>query len=86
VILAKGVERPQRSDTAGSRKDSDSGKRSPSSLTPLPTQWVYDGQHFCGRVEVIDGTFVAVDVDEKIIGRFKTLRQATRALPAGGAS
>jgi hypothetical protein len=82
----KGAEPPQRADAAGPQKKSDFGKRSPSSLPPLPTQWVYDGQHFCGRVEVIDGTFVAVDVDEKIIGRFKTLRQATRALPAGGAS
>jgi hypothetical protein len=81
----KGAGPPQRVYAAGSQKDSDSGKRSPSSLTPLPTQWVYDGRDLCGRVEVTDNLFIAIDVDEKVIGRFKTLRQTTRALPAGGA-
>jgi hypothetical protein len=73
---------------AGFQKASiDSGKRPPSSLPPLPVQWVYDGQHWCGRVEVIDNVFVAIDADDTVIGKFGTLRQATRALPAaGGAS
>jgi hypothetical protein len=50
-------------------------------------QWVYDGRDLCGRVEVIDNVFVAIDADDTVIGKFGTLRQATRALPAaGGAS
>jgi hypothetical protein len=80
----KGAKPPQRMHAAGFRKASDPGKRSPSSLSPLPPQWVYDGQHWCGRVEVTDNLFVAIDVDEKVIGRFETLRQATRALPTPG--
>jgi hypothetical protein len=81
----KGAGPPQRVDAAGPQKKSDFGKRLPSSLPPLSTQWVYDGRDLCGRVEVTDSLFVAIDVDDRLIGRFKTLRQATRALPAGGA-
>jgi hypothetical protein len=81
----KGAKPPQRRHAAGFRKASDPGKRSPSSLSPLPPQWVYDGQHWCGRVEVINGAFVAVDINDIVVGKFETLLQATRALPAGGA-
>jgi hypothetical protein len=67
------------------QKQSDTG-RSPSSPPPLPTQWVYDGRDLCGRVEFINNIFVAIDVDDIVVGRFKMLRQATRALPTAGSS
>jgi hypothetical protein len=76
---------PQRACAAGPEKVGDSGSSPSIASPPLPTQWVYDGQYWCGRVEVTGDLFVAIDVDDRVIGRFKTLRQATRALPAGGA-
>jgi hypothetical protein len=85
VGTVKGAEPPQRADAAGLQKKGDAGKRSPSSLSHPPTQWVYDGRDLCGRVEVIEGTFVAVDHGDAIIGKFRTLREATRSFPAGGA-
>jgi hypothetical protein len=85
----KGAKPPQRADAAGFQKKTsiDSGKRSAFSPQSLPRQvlWTYDGCDLCGRVEVINGVFVAIDIDETIIGRFETLLQATRALPAGAA-
>jgi hypothetical protein len=71
----------------GLQRASDPGDRRPSSHASIPTQvlWTYDGCDLCGRVEVINNIFIAIDADEKIVGRFKTLRQATRALPARGA-
>jgi hypothetical protein len=84
VNPAKGAKPPQRADAAAFQRARDPGT-SPFSLPPLPTQWIYDGQHFCGRVELTDDLFVAFDADERVIGKFKMLRQATRALPARGA-
>jgi hypothetical protein len=71
---------------SGLQRARDLGKRQPSSHASIPTQvlWTYDGCDLCGRVEVINNIFIAIDADEKIVGRFKTLRQATRALPARG--
>jgi hypothetical protein len=84
VVLVEGKEHPPRGDAAGFQKQGSLGKCPPLSLSHPSTQWVYDGRDLCGRVEVTDSLFIAIDVDERVIGRFNTLRQATRALPAGG--
>ena len=64
------------------------GKRS--SLRPIPKSpqrhfSVTNGRIAVGSIEVIDRrTFLAVDVDGRIIGKFPTLRPAARALPIDG--
>jgi hypothetical protein len=56
-------------------------------LKPKPhrsqTLAVTDGRIAVGAVEVLDNIFIATDVYGEIIGTFSTLREATRALPAG---
>jgi hypothetical protein len=84
VVLVEGKERPPRGDAAGFQKQGSLGKCPPLSLSYPPTQWIYEGRDLCGCVEVTDSLFIAIDVDERVIGRFKALRQATRALPAAG--
>jgi hypothetical protein len=42
---------------------------------------VYDGRDAAGTVEHRDNYFVAVDPDGNIIGRFRELKIAVRALP-----
>jgi hypothetical protein len=47
---------------------------------------VSDGRTTVGTVQVIDGAFVATDINGKFFGTFSSLRAAARALhPPGGA-
>jgi hypothetical protein len=41
---------------------------------------VYDGQVWCGCIAETSG-FVAYDADGVMIGKFQTLREASRAIP-----
>jgi hypothetical protein len=43
---------------------------------------VYDGQTRVGEIRRRDGRFIAIDVQNRELGRFETLRNAMRALPA----
>ena len=61
-------------------------KRSTNSNSARAVQAAYsvtDGRDARGVVEVVDGTFVAIDADGNTIGRFDSLRVAARALPGG---
>jgi hypothetical protein len=42
---------------------------------------VTDGRTALGVVEQIDGVFTAIDLTGEIIGTFRTLYEAARALP-----
>ncbi len=63
------------------------GTSTPDSRSHINPQTFYvtDGRIPIGTVEVIGGSYVAVNADGQVIGRFGTLRLATRALPAGRA-
>jgi hypothetical protein len=41
---------------------------------------VYAGRERLGTVETIDGTFIAIDLNGVVVGRFETQRQAADAL------
>jgi hypothetical protein len=44
---------------------------------------VYDGTNFVGQIdESRDGQFRALDVNGKLVGTFKTQRDAVRSIPA----
>jgi hypothetical protein len=47
-----------------------------------PELAVYDGQTRVGAIRRRDGRFIAIDVRNRELGRFETLRGATRAIPA----
>jgi hypothetical protein len=75
----------------GARKCDALGTRPPSSRSPKEPQpacyGVSDGRFACGIVvPSARGTFIAIDRDGNVIGRFPTLREAATALPVGGAS
>jgi hypothetical protein len=46
---------------------------------------VTDGRDALGTVDLIDGAFVAVDVNGATVGRYASLRQAVRAFDDGNA-
>lgn len=77
----------QRDDAGGSRKANAFGKCGcPSSRTSNrnPAHFsVTDGRVACGTVDVVDGAFIALDINGAVVGRFPPLRQAVRALPGG---
>jgi hypothetical protein len=43
---------------------------------------VYDGQTYIGAIRRRDGRFIAIDARNRELGRFETLRNAMRAIPA----
>jgi hypothetical protein len=47
-----------------------------------PELSVYDGQTRVGAIRRRDGRFVALDAQNRELGRFETLRGAMRAVPA----
>jgi len=63
------------------------GKRNRSSRIDLFRQYaVTDGRLAVGTIEIVDGFFIALDIDGNIIGKFGTLTLPVRALPAGRSS
>jgi hypothetical protein len=58
-----------------------------STRRPAPSsslKYVCDGQNSVGTVIQVNGGFIAVDLDGAEVGRFKSLREAMRALPPIG--
>jgi hypothetical protein len=45
---------------------------------------VSDGRVALGTIDVIDGMFVATDINGIVIGKFTTLGEAARAIDDGG--
>jgi hypothetical protein len=63
-----------------------SGKRRRSSRNQKSAQSnlrfaVTDGRAACGVIDLVGGIYVATGVDGVLIGKFPTLREATRSLP-----
>jgi hypothetical protein len=55
-------------------------EKTPSS-PPAPALAVYDGHDFIGTVVESDGQFRAFDAHNRILGNFKSRRDAMRAIP-----
>jgi hypothetical protein len=49
--------------------------------TACPVLSVYDGQTRVGEIRRRDGRFIAIDAQNRELGRFETLRNAMRAIP-----
>jgi len=47
-----------------------------------PELAVYDGQDRVGAIRRRNGRFIAIDARNRELGRFETLRNAIRAIPA----
>jgi hypothetical protein len=45
---------------------------------------VTDGRVALGTIDVVDGAFVALDINGAVVGQYPTLRQAVRAFENGG--
>jgi hypothetical protein len=57
--------------------------RSHRSDKPAPVHVaVYDGTDFVGQIDENRGRFRALDVNGKLVGVFKTQRDAVRSIPA----
>jgi hypothetical protein len=88
VAHRKGVGPAHRVDDGEARK-ADQNERligstdNPSKPTPQVIS-VSDGRDAVGTVEHRGGYFVAINIDGRIIGRFRNLKIAVRALPEGG--
>jgi hypothetical protein len=66
------------------RKADACGKRSSFSLIPTELA-ITDGRVLAGTVEVMGDRFVAFDADGALVGRFRDLKTAVRALPGRAA-
>jgi hypothetical protein len=69
---------------AEARKVDACGKRAPSSLIPNELA-ITDGRVLAGYVEVTDRHYVVRDPDGALVGRFRDLKTAVRALPGRAA-
>jgi len=88
VELGKGTGPPHRVDDGRARKDK--GKVTRSNRRPSKPEIfkgqsfaVNDGRHACGVVELTGGAFTAIDLNGRVVGKFGTLREASRAFPDG---
>jgi hypothetical protein len=87
VARSKGKGVNHRGDDGDARKADAFGQCTPSSPQQVAPQYaVTDGRLAVGTVEVIDGRFVAFGLDGNIIGRFRELKPAVRALPQARAT
>lgn len=66
--------------------DEKNSKRNASVSQVFLNASVYDGRHRIGSVvQISDRTFAALNMDGADLGRFGTLKAASRAIPGGAA-
>jgi hypothetical protein len=82
VALRKGAGSNHRGDDGGARGDVAIENRTFSTLPELSNQYaITDGRDAVGTVVLRGDYYVAVDPDGRVIGRFRDLKIAVRALP-----
>jgi hypothetical protein len=86
VARRKGAAAVTYDANGGQTRNAIADRDASSSLEHPHSQYaVTDGRPAIGTVEIVDGHFIALDVDGNIVGKFGTLMLAVRVLPGRAA-